>query len=255
MTSLKKLWEESHQLGLLFRSETPQTEEFQRLLAEFRRLEQSADPSLQKIGRLARIFEGHWDQRQWLNLLVPLERYLDRRLTDVDLLGFLPDRLSTPHQKLELYVIADHWRSAFNVGSLFRLADGFGIKEILLIGYTPTPSSAAVAKTALGSETLTPWRHFETAKEAIAELRNQGIPTWALETSPQSALLGESALPRPMAILLGNERFGIEGHLLNECTGTLKIPLRGLKNSMNVAQCLGIFAYEWCRQHGDLKTP
>jgi 23S rRNA (guanosine2251-2'-O)-methyltransferase len=249
---LKNLWERANEVARSFQMDTPQSKKFQDLLIEFQRLQYHNEPSLQKIGRLAVIFEGHWSHRQWLNLLVPLERYLDRRLTDVELIGATPDGLQTEHYKLPLYVIADHWRSAFNVGALFRLSDGFGVTKIYLTGYTPTPEQPAVQKTAMGSIGHTPWEHRESTTELIQELKQQAMSVWALETSARAVDLGACELPAPMVIVLGNERFGLDPKVLELCDGVLRIPLRGVKNSMNVANCFGIFAYEWCRQHATL---
>lgn len=224
-------------------------QEFRGLLLEFQNLQNREEPELQKIGRLAVIFDGRWNQRQWLNLLVPLERYLDRRLTDPELIGALPDQSELVMRKLPLVVIADHWRSAFNIGSLFRLADGFGVSKIYLTGYSPTPENPAVQKTAMGSAESTPWEHRESTLELIEELSKNKMPVWALETSKQALTLGSCSLPPTMAVILGNERFGLDPKIMEACSGSLRIPLRGLKNSMNVANCFGIFAYEWCRQH------
>ncbi|MEY4615936.1 MAG: hypothetical protein RJB66_896 [Pseudomonadota bacterium] len=247
--NLQLLWQRANELARHFTSETPETEEFQKLLREFKELQKHQDPQLNKIGRLAVIFNDNWSQRQWLNLLVPLERYLDRRLTDPDMIGFIPDEKTVASPKLPLIVIADHWRSAFNVGALFRLADGFGIQQIYLTGYTPTPEQASVAKTAMGSIECTPWAHRESTLELLEEIKQQGIAVWAIETTPEAKNLGEVSLPSPLALVLGNERFGLDPKIIEACEGTVKIPLRGMKNSMNVANCFGIVAFEWCRQN------
>lgn len=249
MIDLQSLWERAHQWSRSFSNQTSQSEEFQLLLREFQKLQFHQDPELQKIGRLALIFDGQWSQRQWLNLLVPLERYLDRRLSDPEIIGALPDHSVAKLEKLPLIVIADHWRSAFNVGALFRLADGFGVSKIYLTGYTPTPEHHSVQKTAMGSIDSTPWEHWESTLELIEQLKTQNISVWALETSTAATLLGNSPLPVNMGIVLGNERFGLDLKVINACAGSLRIPLRGMKNSMNVANCFGIFAFEWCRQH------
>lgn len=246
---LEELWTRANVLAQNFDQTTIQSLEFQDVLKGFLELQNSSDRNLQKIGRLAHIFGAHWSQRQWLNLIVPLERYLDRRLTDPDILGALPDNLTAPTQKVPLYVIADHWRSAFNVGALFRLADGFGVEKIFLTGYTPTPDTLPVRKTAMGSESLTPWEHWEQTPELIRSLKLENKICWALETSSTAQTLGAIALPQPLVIILGNERFGLDPKILALCENTVKIPLRGQKNSMNVANCFGIFAYEWCRQN------
>lgn len=247
---LQHLWERAHKLSVNFPENPIDSIEFQFILNEFKLLSSHENINLQKIGRLAEIFENHWTHRQWLNLLVPLERFLDRRLTDTDILGDHPDTLAVVQQKLPLIVIADHWRSAFNVGSLFRLSDGFGVNKIYLTGYTPTPEHPSVQKTSMGSLEQTPWEHWESTSELIEYLNQQNYSIWALETSQQSKTLGEVSLPNPMGIILGNERFGLDPKIMKLCHNTIKIPLRGFKNSMNVANCFGIFAYEWCRQHG-----
>ncbi len=246
---LKILWERANQLARSFNDATPDSAEFQELLQAFRKLQTHDNPSLQKIGRLAVIFEGHWTSRQWLNLLVPLERFLDRRLSDSEILGALPDRPMNQLAKVPLIVIADYWRSAFNVGALFRLADGFGIDKIYLVGYTPTPDHPAVQKIAMGSSDCTAWEHCESTLEIIEHLKGTGVKVWALETSSSAQELGAVTLPKPMAIVLGNERFGLDPKILTACDATVRIPLRCIKNSMNVANCFGIFAFEWCRQH------
>jgi tRNA G18 (ribose-2'-O)-methylase SpoU len=247
--NLQSLWVRANELARTFNSETPQCEEFKQLLREFQDLQHQTDPNLQKIGRLAVIFKEHWSQRQWLNLLVPLERYLDRRLTDPEIIGFVPDEKLASTIKLPLVVVADHWRSAFNVGALFRLADGFGVSKIFLTGYTPTPAQPAVEKTAMGSIECTPWEHHESTLALIDTLKQQGYSVWAMETAPEAQTLGDAPLPSPLALVLGNERFGLDPKIIDACHGVIKVPLRGKKNSMNVANCFGIFAYEWCRQH------
>jgi tRNA G18 (ribose-2'-O)-methylase SpoU len=131
------------------------------------------------------------------------------------------------------------------------LADGFGIHKIYLVGYTPTPEHPAVVKTAMGSTGDTPWEHWESLQELMNKLKAEGYSVWAVETTPESQELGSAILPSPMAVIFGNERFGLDPQTLNSCDGTLRIPLRGAKNSMNVANCLGIVAYEWCRQHAN----
>jgi tRNA G18 (ribose-2'-O)-methylase SpoU len=255
---LKTLWSRAQEFAKAHQGDGADpiniaTDEFQTLLTDFQQLSRHVDPGLQKIGRLAHIFaeadSAKWTQRQWLNLLVPLERYLDRRLTDSEILGFRTDLLATLQPKLPLMFIADHWRSAFNVGALFRLADGFGVQKIYLTGYTPTPDHPAVQKTSMGSSSYTPWEHRESTSELLQDLKIQNIEVWALETASEAQPLGDVELPSPLAIVLGNERFGLDSRILNLCEGTLKIPLRGTKNSMNVANCAGIFAFEWCRQN------
>ncbi|MFT3894729.1 MAG: hypothetical protein QM730_24125 [Anaerolineales bacterium] len=59
-------------------------------------------------------------------------------------------------RKAGFAVLMDNIRSAWNVGSIFRSADGFGFVHAYLCGITPTPEVEAVAKTSLGAEDSVP---------------------------------------------------------------------------------------------------
>jgi 23S rRNA (guanosine2251-2'-O)-methyltransferase len=54
--------------------------------------------------------------------------------------------------EIQLSALLDNIRSAWNVGAIFRTADGLGIDKLFLCGITPTPDSEAVRKTSLGAE-------------------------------------------------------------------------------------------------------
>ena len=55
------------------------------------------------------------------------------------------------------YLIIENVRSAYNVGAMFRTADGAGFSKVFLIGYTPAPIDrfgrvqAEISKTSLGA--------------------------------------------------------------------------------------------------------
>ena len=89
----------------------------------------------------------------------------------------------------------DNVRSAFNVGSIFRIADGLGVASVYVCGITPTPDNAKVTKTALGAERSVPWSYHANAPVAAAELRAADVRLWALENVRGSSPLTENALP------------------------------------------------------------
>jgi tRNA G18 (ribose-2'-O)-methylase SpoU len=86
----------------------------------------------------------------------------------------------------QLIVIAHNLRSAHNVGSLLRTADGLGISEVILTGYTPYPATQndsrlphlaakinrQIQKTALDAKVN--WRHAEDLTPVLKELRANG---------------------------------------------------------------------------------
>src|SRR5512140_1684595 len=78
-------------------------------------------------------------------------------------------------------VILDNIRSAWNVGSILRSADGFGFTHTYICGITPTPEQNRVQKTALGAEKFVTWSYHKDAVKLIPVLKSEGWKVWALE--------------------------------------------------------------------------
>ena len=146
----------------------------------------------------------------------------------------------------EIEALLDNIRSTFNVGAMFRTADGAGLRHLHLAGITPTPDHPKVAKTALGAESSVPWTAHANGLEAALELCDLGYHLWALERGPRSISLFEAArsMPaEPVLLVVGNETAGVDPGLLDACERVVAIPMQGVKQSLNVAIAFGIAAY------------
>jgi tRNA G18 (ribose-2'-O)-methylase SpoU len=152
--------------------------------------------------------------------------------------------------KNPLYLVLDDLRSAFNVGSIFRIADTARLAGMVTCGYTAHPPHPKLDKTALGTLAYVPAEHFGSALEAVEALHQRGIPVWALETTSHSQVHTEATYPRPLALVLGNEALGVSGPVLERCEALIEIPMYGYKNSLNVAVACGVVVYEVLRQWG-----
>lgn len=148
-----------------------------------------------------------------------------------------------------IFVILDNLRSAFNVGSIFRTADGVLVSKIYLCGITAHPPNAKLEKTALGVIPFVPWEYRENAEEVISEMHAQGIRVIALETTEESGCIWEYRFPMPVCLILGNEVTGLSPSVLSLADAVVEIPLMGYKNSINVAVAFGIAVYEIQRQN------
>ncbi|MFC1504123.1 RNA methyltransferase [Spirochaetota bacterium] len=180
----------------------------------------------------------------FLSLMVPIERKYGINLKDSDFLVINQDGKKKETSKIPLYIVLDNIRSTFNVGSVFRTAECFGVQEILVAGYTPSPDQAKTKKTAMGTDKHTAWKHFNEAGKAVKYLKKKNIPLIAVETVAHAPSLYEYEFPKPCAIILGNEKFGLSRHLLNMADAVVQIPLYGWKNSLNIGVAFGICAYE-----------
>lgn len=142
--------------------------------------------------------------------------------------------------------LLDNIRSVFNVGAMFRTADGAGLRRLHLCGITATPEHPKVAKTALGAEHTTPWSRYTNALDAAYGLKEQGAELWAIERREDSRNLFAAkprVAQRPIVFVVGNELAGIDPRLLALCDAVWHIPMAGTKESLNVAIAFGIAAY------------
>jgi len=155
----------------------------------------------------------------------------------------------------EIIVIAHNIRSTHNVGAIFRTAEGFGVKRIILSGYTPYPQlagdtrlphiaeklTAQIHKTALGAEVMVPFEYQEIPD--IASLKQAGYTIVGLEQDEQAILLQTYEAPSKIALFLGEEVEGISDTFRRLCDTLIEIPMQGDKESFNVSVAAGIALY------------
>lgn len=145
-------------------------------------------------------------------------------------------------------------RSAHNVGAMFRTADGAGVTEIFLTGYTPVPpkkdavylsqAEKSFKKTALGAEEYVAWKKVVSLSRLLGKLKKEGFEIVALEQH-EGSIRYDSYRPKgPVALIVGNEVLGVDHKIIEHCDRVIEIPMRGKKNSLNVSVALGIALYQ-----------
>lgn len=154
----------------------------------------------------------------------------------------------------ELCLILHDIRSAYNVGAIFRTADGSGVSKIYLTGYTPAPAGTdkekktqadkMIEKTALGAEKNIAWEKSESLEDVINKLKQEKYFIAALEKTDDAIDLKKFEKRFPMTLILGNEVEGVSNETLKNCDVVISIPMRGKKESLNVSVAAGIAMYE-----------
>ena len=171
--------------------------------------------------------------------------------------NFLPS--SDPsHEKEKVFssrtgwkIVLDNIRSAFNVGSVFRTADGAGWQEVILSGYSPSPENKQVQKAAMRTENWMKWQKVENLKDW---LQKQPLPVIALETAENSQICFNYQWQSEGILILGNEEYGISAAILELCRDIVSIPMYGVKKSLNLACAFSVVSYlvpPYCSFLGD----
>ncbi|MGO8695506.1 MAG: TrmH family RNA methyltransferase [Rectinemataceae bacterium] len=149
----------------------------------------------------------------------------------------LPDRASR-RVRPGLRVYVEDLRSPFNVGSLFRSADAFGIEEIILSPFAADPNHPRSQRSAMGALGLVPWR-----RAGLEALRGHD-PVFALELG--GSPLTDFPFPKRGIVVIGSEELGVSPEALALCSyGKVSIPMTGAKGSLNASVAFGILMYAW----------
>ena len=152
-------------------------------------------------------------------------------------------------KKTEYILILHDIRSVYNVGALFRTADAVGITKIVLSGYSPTPidrfgrARSDFAKCALGSEKTVSWEYVKTPYTKIKKLKAESFVVVGLEQDARSIDYKKIKKTGKMVFVLGTETTGISQKLLSLCDTVAEIPMKGMKESLNVSVAGGILLY------------
>ncbi len=143
-----------------------------------------------------------------------------------------------------LIVLCHNIRSAYNVGSFFRTADGAGVTKLVLSGYTARPPHTGIAKVALGAETWFPWEYIKTPGPWLKRMHKAGYHIAVLEQTSQAKNLFTWKPKWPLILIVGNEVNGVSPALQKYADTHLEIPMRGRKESLNVATAFGVAVYK-----------
>ena len=142
-----------------------------------------------------------------------------------------------------LYLVLPNIRSLHNLGSIFRTADAAGVSKIILTGYTGDPQDPKAAKVALGAEQWVKWERRVYTAPVLKKLKKQGFDIIALERTAKSIDFRKFKPRFPVAVVLGNEVDGIKDGWQNLADAIVHLPMRGMKESLNVSVAWGVFAY------------
>jgi 23S rRNA (guanosine2251-2'-O)-methyltransferase len=146
-----------------------------------------------------------------------------------------------------IFIVAENVRSLFNVGALFRSADGINAAGVYLTGFTGYPPRKEIRRVALGAEDTVPWIYEQDTTVVLETLKGEGIQTVALEKTPNSVDYRLFAYTFPVAIVVGHEVDGVQMETLESCDAVVSIPMLGQKASLNVSVSGGIILYELLR--------
>lgn len=148
-------------------------------------------------------------------------------------------------RKNPIYIILDSVLDTYNVGAIFRLADAVAAEKIFLCGQTETPPNPKIKKASVSTWKWVEWEYMESTAETITKLKNEisGLKVFAVEQHQGSLPLKDFKPIFPVAIIVGNESYGIGEEVIRLADAIIELPMYGINTSLNVMVTLGIVLY------------
>ncbi len=152
--------------------------------------------------------------------------------------------------KFPITLVCDRVHAPANIGSLFRIADSFGVEKIYFCGENTTIISKRMQRTARSTHEVIPYKQSERTINIVKELQSKGYTVLALEITNHSIPVSKYKITNQekIAIVIGEENFGVSKDVLEIVKQSLHINMYGNNSSMNVATATGIALYEITKQ-------
>ena len=189
-------------------------------------------------------------------------------------------RAATLKQRNPLYLILESVYDTYNIGGLFRLADGLNVEKMYLCGEMERPPNSRIEKASIGTHKIVPWAYFPTVAEAVQNIKEhchsreggnpdshfnskmdnfrldpglrrddaQQLMVVAVEQDARSVPFTSIHYTAPTALIVGNETYGVLPETLKLATHIAEIPMWGINKSLNVIVSAAIVSFEVMRQ-------
>jgi len=156
-------------------------------------------------------------------------------------------RISEERKEPAFFLILDLIEDPQNFGAILRVADAAGVHAVIYQERRSAGIVPSVWKSSAGAVWHVNLVEINNIKYAIKELKNVGISVYALEASGER-ILWECNFIQPLAFVVGSEGKGIRQTVLSICDEVVKIPMKGMLNSLNVSVAAGVLAFEVLKQ-------
>ncbi|MDD4287664.1 MAG: RNA methyltransferase [Candidatus Peribacteraceae bacterium] len=143
-----------------------------------------------------------------------------------------------------IYIVLDSLKSAYNVGSIFRLADALLITKVYICGQTIIPPNHKLKTTSRGTERWVPWEYRKSAVETVRGLKEAGVFILCAELTAESIDYKKICPSFPVCLILGREYDGVSPEILGLADSIVSLPIYGMTNSLNVASTASVLLYE-----------
>jgi TrmH family RNA methyltransferase len=146
-------------------------------------------------------------------------------------------------------IILSAVRDPGNVGAVIRSAKAFATDEVIVSADCADIYNSKTLRASMGAVFDQKITRVSDIKQAVAALRDDGFTVLAAAAESGENIKDISFNNRDTAIVIGNEGSGLDSDIINECSGTVYIPMASGTESLNAAAAASIIMWEVYRQN------
>ncbi|MGL4255527.1 MAG: TrmH family RNA methyltransferase [Microbacterium sp.] len=143
-----------------------------------------------------------------------------------------------------LVAICEEVRDPGNLGTIIRAADAAGADAVILTGRTVDPYNPKVVRATTGSLFHVPVAVGVDLASAVEKAHAAGVRVIAADVGGGDFLDSRGLLAEPTAWLFGNEARGLDDSALALADLSLRLPIYGAAESLNLATAASVCLYE-----------
>ncbi len=145
---------------------------------------------------------------------------------------------------IELEIAIENLERDFNMGTIVRSANAFGIRHVHVIGRRQWNKRGAMA-----TDKYLHVQYHQTVKAFTSEMNRRNREIIAVDNVEGSAALGTAKLPKNSVLVFGAEGPGLSADMLKAARKTVAIEQFGSTRSINVGVAAGIVMYRWIQEN------
>ena len=158
-----------------------------------------------------------------------LEKVLEKRQLDIDI---VMENVHDPH----------------NISAAVRSCDATGIMNVHTVYHSYQKKPTLGNKSSASARKWVEHYNYDSIDSCYSKLRSEGKKIYTTNLSKDAVSLYEMDLTQPIALVFGNEHYGVSDEASEKADGNFIIPQVGMIQSLNISVAVAVTVYESLRQ-------
>ena len=155
------------------------------------------------------------------------------------------------HRQPNIVVVMENVHDPHNIMAVARSCDSIGVQSIYVIQDETKDGFNRDRQGSKSSGSANKWLNFidfSSTKKCLTHLKDEGYQLYSTHLSAEAKEIYDVDFTQKIALIFGNEKYGVSKEALSLSDGNFIIPQVGMIKSLNISVACAISLYEAFRQ-------